>query len=132
MSKDLTGTWWASRDADFYTSGPHETREAAIFAGREDFQGGEFYIVEAGLEPFGLDAAELIESQYFEAVGLFHGDGPDPDRRGNCKAADAELQEMLDAWLVRHADTFVAPTIFAWSRNEELIPAGAVGEQEAA
>jgi len=126
------GSWWASRDADVYTSGPHDTREQAIFAGREEFDGDAFYVVEAGIAPLRFSGARLIDSQYFDDDELFHEDGPDADRRGNCKAADAELQEMLNAWLVRHADTFVAPTIFAWSRNEEFIPAGAVGEQEAA
>ncbi|MBB3940726.1 hypothetical protein GGR39_002383 [Novosphingobium fluoreni] len=132
MTKDLQGTWWASRDGDFYTSGPHDTREQAIFAGREDFDGGAFHIVEAGIAPLRFSAARLIDQQYFEDDELFHPGASGADRRGNCKAADAELQEMLDAWLVRHADTFVAPTMFAWSRNEEFIPAGAVGEREAA
>jgi hypothetical protein len=124
--------WWASRDADFYTCGPAPTREVIILEGRDDFDGEGFHIIEAGTQPLTFSASRLIDDQYFEQDELFSIEGDGADRRGNSAAADAELQEMLDAWLVRHADTFVSPTIFAWSRNEELIPAGSVGEQEAA
>lgn len=129
MSKVATGTWWASRDGEFFTSGPHGTREEAIFAGREDFEGKGFYVVEAASEAITFSAARLIDDQYFDRDDLFHSDGDGPDRRGNSQAADAELQEMLDAWLARHADTFVSPTMFAWSRGKELIPTGAVSDE---
>jgi hypothetical protein len=132
MNTKSAGEWWASRDSDYYTSGPHETRDDAIFAGREDFEGEGFYVLEAATMPIRFSASRLIDDQYFESDDLFHADGGEPDRRGNSAAADAELQEMLDAWLTRHRDTFADPSQFAWSRNEEFIPAGAVGEQEAA
>ncbi len=132
MSGISSEGWWASRDGGFYTCGPAPSREGIILEGRDDFDGEAFYIIKAATEPLTFGAARLIDDQYFERNDLFSTEGYSADRRGNCKAADAELQEMLDAWLVRHADTFVAPTMFAWSRNKEFIPAGAVGEQEAA
>jgi hypothetical protein len=132
MSASTKGSWWASRDGEFYTAGPYANREQAIVAGRQDFEGAGFYIVEAGSVGVSFDASRLIEDQYFENGDLFHSDGDGPDRRGNATAADAELQEMLDAWLVRHRDTFVAPTMFAWTRNKELIPTGAVSIEDVA
>jgi hypothetical protein len=123
------GSWWSGRNPEFYTSGPHDTREEAILAGREEFEGQGFYIVEAAMIEIRLSASRLLDDQYFDSDELFHEDGREPDRCGNHKAADAELQDILNAWLLRHRDTFVAPSKFAWTRGAEFIPAGAVSDE---
>lgn len=130
MADNEEGGWWASRDGDWYSVGPEASREAVIRAGIVDFDGDAFHIVEAYLVPIQFSAAELIDVQYFENDDLFHMDGGEPDRRGDSKAADAELQALLDGWLAKHSKTFASPTVFAWSRNEELIPAGAVADAD--
>lgn len=134
MGEDKTqrAGWWASENAEFYTVGPCDTREQAIAEGAEDFEGGSFYIVEAGVHVLRFRADLLIEDQYFEKDGLFADEGGRADRRGDSKAADEELQQLLDGWLAKHAATFVRPNAFAWSRNEEFIPAGAVSGEMAA
>lgn len=130
MNDETKGGWWVSHDGEIYTDGPYETRAAAILAGGDLHGGDEFYILEGSLtsKPFSLNAERVLEDQYFENDNLFSfvDDGTEPDRRGKWAEADKELQELLDGWLTKHRKTFVEPTVFAWTRNEEEIPAGAV------
>lgn len=132
QTSEKGGPWWAGYDGDTFTSGPHDTREQAIFAGREEFDGSGFYVIEAATMPIKFSVSRLLDDQYFDCDDYWSDEGGEPDRCGNHAAADAELQELLDAWLVRHRDTFVDPGVFAWTRNRAFIAAGAVGEQEAA
>lgn len=125
MNDTTKGGWWASHDGEFYTVGPLATREQALKEGAEHFDGFAFYIVEAALHEIKLSAAAIIEHQYFEDEDLWY-DGDGADRCAGSVEADAELQQLLDGWLAKHIGTFRTPTSFAWSRNEELIPAGAV------
>lgn len=131
MSEQGKSGWWASHDGEFYKVGPVATRKQILQAGAAEFEGFAFYIVEAGLHEIKFSAADLIEDQYFNAEDLWY-DGEGADRACDSTAADAELQALLDGWLAKHIDTFDKPTAFAWSRNEELIPAGAVSAEDAA
>lgn len=130
MTDKKTSGWWFSQDGDLFSDGPFETRLAAINAGADMLSGEEFHILEGSLEsaPFKLSAERLLDDQYFENENLFSTiDGAtEPDRQGGHAAADKELQALLDGWLAKHGKTFVQPTVFAWTRNEEVIPAGAV------
>ncbi|MBO9724341.1 MAG: hypothetical protein J7530_08200 [Novosphingobium sp.] len=121
MTDKTNGGWWASHDGEFYNVGPLDTREQALKEGASEFEGDAFYIVEAGLHEIKLSAAAVIERQY----DLWY-EGEGADRCAGSAEADAELQQLLDGWLAKHIGTFRNPTTFAWSRNEELIPAGAV------
>ncbi|WP_313434327.1 hypothetical protein [Novosphingobium sp.] len=125
MTDTRKGGWWASRNGEFYNVGPLETREQALKEAASEFEGDAFYIVEAGLHEIKLSATAVIERQYFEDEDLWY-DGDGADRCAGSEAADAELQQLLDGWLSKHISTFRSPTAFAWSRNEEMIPAGAV------
>lgn len=125
MTEKTKGGWWASHDGEFYKVGPLATREEALTEGAEQFGGRAFYIVEAGLHEIKFSAAAIIDDQYFDDDDLWY-DSDGADRCGDSKVADAELQQLLDGWLAKHIGTFRSPTAFAWSRNEEMIPAGAV------
>ena len=131
MSDRANGGWWASRNGEFYSVGPLETRKQVLKEGAIEFDGDAFHIAEAALHTIKLSAAAVIDDQYFDDSDLWF-DGDRADRCGNSAAADAELQQLLDDWLARHANTFVQPDAFAWIRNQELIPAGAVSAEDAA
>ncbi|GEM_PF-4568342 len=125
MTDKKNSGWWASRNGEFYTVGPLETRAQALDEGASEFEGDAFYIVEAGLHEIKFSAAAIIDDQYFDDSDLWY-DSDGADRCAGSEVADAELQQLLDGWLTKHIGTFRTPTAFAWSRNEELIPAGAV------
>lgn len=109
--------WWSGTNDEFYTNGPFATREEAI---RElDGYGG--HIIEAVKRTVKFSADQLIDAQYYEDDDYFSGEHGEPDRKGDWKAADAELQAMLDAWAEKWQHTFIAPEMFASSRNREEI-----------
>lgn len=122
--------WWAGDNEEWFSSGPHPTREVAIDQGR-DYFGEEaiLHIVEAAPQRVTFSASNLIEAQYFECDDYFSGEHGDPDRVGGpdvVKAADAELQSLLDWWASRWQHTFNRPEMFAATRNSEVVPAEAV------
>lgn len=116
--------WWSGTSAEWYENGPFETREQAV----AELCGEAGYVVEA--LPPGQDvhfsAEDLISAQYFEDNESFDFDHGEPDRCGPeaaIKAADAELQQLLDAWCEKHAGTFLRGNLFGGTRNEERIEA---------
>jgi hypothetical protein len=118
--------WWSGSNDEYYTNGPFASREAAISA--LDGYGG--FIVEAVKKSVQFSADQLIDSQYFEDDDYFSGEHGEPDRAGGgdaIAAADAELQAVLDAWLAKWGHTFVAPEMFAMTRNRASIAAEAAG-----
>ena len=114
--------WFSGSTDEWFANGPFDTRNEAV----HELDGYGGYITEAIPGAVTLNAKRLLDDQYFEADDLFsYEDGPGPDRRGDdsdIKAADAELQALLDDWLDRWRHTFVTPTLFAQSRNTEQVP----------
>lgn len=119
--------WWAGRNEEWFTVGPCSTREIAIEEARVEFDGEGFHIVEAVQGTVTLNAAQLLNAQYFDADDLFSPeDGAEPDRTGGADviaAADDELQALLDEWVAKWGRTFVAPTLFRGVRNGEFFAA---------
>jgi len=118
--------WWAGNNDEWYGSGPHASREEAIAEGRTCYGPEDtLHIIEAVRHDVRFTGSRLIEDQYFEADDLFDFDNTEPDRVGGADeiaAADDELQALLDAWTARWRHTFADPTIFAASRNHEVLP----------
>lgn len=118
-AKSTDWAWWSGPDDEYYRNGPFATREEALV--ELDEEGG--YIIEAQMNAVTFSADMLINNQYFEDEG-FDFDNCEPDRIGGADAigaADAELQALLDGWLDRWRHTFVAPNMFAGSRNGECV-----------
>lgn len=111
--------WWSGPNDELYTNGPYLTREEAL----EALDGGWGYIVEAVSQKLRFSAEDMLETQYFENDDLFSGEGPNADRIGDNKDADAELQALLDEWTAKWAHTFISPTRFKGHRIEEAIEA---------
>ncbi len=120
MSKE-SWQWWAGSNDEHYTNGPFECREHAVEA--LDGYGG--FIVEAVQLDVQFSADQLIDAQYFDDDDYFSGEYGEPDRNGDVdtiKAADAELQALLDGWLAKWGHTFVKPEMFAQTRNGQAVP----------
>lgn len=121
--------WYASRDEENYTVGHEDSREAVIAAGRVDFDGDAFHILEArkGTMRQWLPSGSDITDQMFERAsddGAFGEDYGEPLGSLEAqKAADDDLDAVLAAWFERHAAIFPTPWAFAESRNAEQIPA---------
>ena len=117
--------WWAGRHEEWMTIGPVPTKEDAIVDARADDLGEHgFWIMRAATKTIAFDVKRLIDDQYFEDEDSFsYENGSEPERRGNHEEADAELQAFLNDWLTEHSDTFVQPTIFAWTDDREFVPA---------
>lgn len=116
--------WWAGRDEEFFTEGPFRFRTDAIDAGREEFEGDGFTVVEVTPQVFRLDAADLLDHQYFERDGLFDFDHmtPDwnlPETNPKVVAAKAALQAALDGWVAEHGGLLNHPNIFAATHHTE-------------
>ncbi|BBD97097.1 hypothetical protein SAMIE_1005980 [Sphingobium amiense] len=118
---DQAWQWWSGSNDEFYTNGPFECREHAV----EVLDGYGGYIIEAIKQDVRFSADQLIDVQYFEDDDYFSGEGGDPDRKGDKEEiakADAELQELLNAWCAKWQHTFVAPEMFAATRNAASVP----------
>lgn len=121
--------WYAGRDNENYTVGPEDTRKAVIAAGRQDFDGEAFHIIEARkgtMRPWLPSASDIVEQMFDRAYedGAFGDDYGEPYGPLEAqKAADDDLDALLAAWYERHADVFPTPWMFAESRNAETIPA---------
>jgi hypothetical protein len=127
--------WWAGLGCEYFTAGPFVSRADAVEVGAGEFDGDGFHILEAAQHQVRFSAERLIESQYFEDDDFFSGEHSDPDRIGGAdviKAADAELQALLDWWAARWRHTFVQPEMFAVQRNAEWIEPTAVEPVEVA
>lgn len=114
--------WWSGTNDEYFTNGPFKCREDAI----EALDGDGGYIVEAERYPIRFNVDRLIDHQYFECDDYFSGENVEPARAGSeefVAAADSELQQALDTWLVKWAASFVQPEMFCRQRNDEYIPA---------
>ena len=129
MTDNTDWGWYAGRGADpeNYDIGPENTREAIVEAGLEELDGEPFSIVEARKgPPPPPDATTVLESHH-EALA---DDATWGDDDGTALATDddaykravASLQAALSGWWGVHWNTlFMAPWVFAETRNEELI-----------
>jgi hypothetical protein len=121
--------WWAGRDEEWMTVGPVSTRENAIAQARDDIGEGEgdFTIMEACMHAISLDAASILDNAYNDWADngdLFSSEHNAPEPQGTKeeqKAAEIELQVLLDAWVDKHRHTFPTPNMFAATRNQEWI-----------
>lgn len=109
--------WYSGSNDEFYQNGPFATREEAI----DELYGEGGYIVEAKPQKVAFSAVRMIDDQYFDCEDYFSGENNEPDRKGKFEEANAELQSLINEWLVKWEDTFVQPEIFAATRSEEYI-----------
>jgi hypothetical protein len=134
MSETNPYKWYVGNGAqpENYSEGPFDTREIAIEVGREEFTEFGFTILEAFKGAFSPpSAADLMEEMLDrwsdddmgrEDCAEFEG-GKDA-----IKAAEADLDALLNGWFQRHAAIMPKPWCFYASRNEEYFPP----EEEAA
>lgn len=130
----MTGfKWYAGDNEEVYRYGPHDTREAALDdAFGNNNAGATIYVIEAVSQQLHLSARHTIECMLDNSDELY-GDEGNPGREGTAaaiRAAEAELQILLDDWLDRHRGTFTEPTMFAASRSRgtAIVPEDAEGE----
>ena len=109
--------WYSGSSEEYFRNGPFDTRDEAVDA--LDGEGG--FVIEAEVYPIELSADRLLDHQYFEADDLFDYEHGEPDRKGNFAEADAELQQLLNAWLDKWRDTFVQPNMFCRHSAAEYI-----------
>jgi hypothetical protein len=125
--------WWAGTTSEYMNiGGPFATREEAIKAGRDEQCGEPFCVIQARLHKWGApDASAVIDQWVEQSDEYFFEDGFDGFVGGSHaeKAAEEDLQAVLNAWFERHKYICPAPNALAWSGNEEIIDAA---EQEAA
>lgn len=122
--------WWAGSSEEYMNiGGPFPTRDEAVRTGRE-WQGGDpFWIIEARLsEWFPPDASNVIDIIVDNSDELFYDDGfPGFDGGKEAeKAAEEDLQRVLNEWFQRHQGIFPAPTAFDGTANLEQIDASAI------
>lgn len=117
--------WWVGGNDEFLNiAGPLASREEAIAAGEHDRPGEPFYICRAGLHEWRAPDAASVMDQWVEGHdelwfedGFGGFDGPNASERE--KAAEADLQEVLNAWFVRHKAMLPTATAFAWHTDGE-------------
>lgn len=133
--------WWASRDAEIYTVGPEDSREAIIQAARgdelgfNDDEGAEmltFYIVEARQDPLQLSTwvpddmaerlLELADESYQNTETLCEVDEPPFFPCSDAQRADLQkrIEQACADWQAAHGLVFRTKT-FTATRNEELL-----------
>lgn len=125
--------WYYTQDQEIWQ--PAGSRQNAINCGRDEYEGGAFYICEANLQQLsdGFFDAELVVEKFEEHNEECWGeDGADitlPAAEAVKELEDA-LAKAFSAWRAKHL-----PHLKAWAfdemRNEELIPAVAGGEPAA-
>ena len=129
--------WWAGRNEEWMTVGPCDTREEAISEAIDDIGEGEgdFIVIEAIMHEISISASDVIDRCYdvWADGDMFshEHDGPEPQgSKQDQKAAEADLQAALDAWVSKWRHTLPTPNMFAAQRNEETIPNDAAARQE--
>ena len=131
QSAEPLWSWWASLDEEHYTVGPCSNRDQIIEAGREDFDGRTFFIVEATKPDKRrlIPTAERIVCDALEAAaddGEFGEDG-DFDLLGkpeDTATAFAEMDAAIAAWVDRWKRILPKPWKFSATRNAEAIVGG--------
>jgi hypothetical protein len=122
-------SWWAGRDEEWLTIGPCNTRDDAIAEGLSDIGEGEgdFVILEGIMHDIRLDASSIIDNAYdhwADDSDLFSTEHDAPEPKGSKedqKAAEDDLQSLLDAWVAKWRHTLPTPNMFASTRNQETI-----------
>lgn len=128
-----TGDWWIGMGDEYMNiGGPVATREKAIEIGRDYMAGDPFYITRAQLHAWSApDAATVMDDWVNGTDEFWYEDGfpgfEGPNQREREKAAEADLQEVLNAWFERHKDMCPRPTAFAWCAGGEWIDRPAQG-----
>lgn len=95
----------ASKDNDETFNGHHATREEAIAAGTEEYEGEIFWICEfrkmgpTECVPSASEILEIMTDRAVEAVGDAAEDFPDV-----ADEAIDELDALLDAWAEKHVE----------------------------
>jgi hypothetical protein len=127
--------WWVGQGGERYTSGPHDSREQAIEAGREEYTGDAFDICEAKQDPLKvsdwIDADRMLEwaeeqVEDSERVCWEFDDPPyfpvKPDQE---KDLVERIKRACDEWQEAHCLVFTVST-FSAVRNHETIPEDAM------
>lgn len=140
MSEDMEGRpggWWTGTTEDFLNiAGPLDTREDAIEAGRESVPGERFYICRAEVHEWHVpDASIVIEGWIEEHYELWYDDDfpgfEGPNQLEREKAAQDDLQTVLNDWFERHKSMLPTATAFAWHADGEWIePATPTKDQQ--
>ena len=126
--------WWAGSGDEFFSAGPCETRDEAIKEGCDNWGEGPFYIMQAEIASFSAPRADAVLDLIADSTDdLFFEDGfPGFDGTvEEMKAAEDDLQAVLDAWLLRHPGIFPPATSFALHGAAERIEASATQETQA-
>jgi hypothetical protein len=121
--------WWAGRDEEWLTVGPCNAREDAIAEAVCEFGEGEgdFVILEGVMHEISLSASSIIDDAYnrwADDSDLFSSESDAPEPCGSKeeqKAAESELQALLDAWVAKWRHTLPTPDMFASTRSLETI-----------
>jgi hypothetical protein len=118
--------WWAGRDEEWMQVGPCATREDAIHEGLDYFD-DDFVVLEAKKAEIGLSATIMLDHAYecwADDDCLFSSEFDPPEPRGSVedqRAAEAELQALLDNWVDKWRHTLPTPNMFAATRNLETV-----------
>jgi hypothetical protein len=122
-----TGDWWVGTSDEFMNiGGPLLSREAAIEEGRGHQGGDPFWICRATLHTWAPPSAESVMDLMADQSDEYWFDDGFPGFDGGKdaeKAAEADLQQVLNEWFARHLGIFPAPTAFAASSATEQIDA---------
>lgn len=124
--------WYAGQGGENYTSGPHSTREEAIEAGRDEYCGEAFEIIEATQPPLRLAdwlnverAIEDAEESLSDSDRVCWEYEDDPPHFEHTPEQGKDLYERIakacDEWQAAHGLIFKVRT-FADTRNFEQIP----------
>lgn len=132
----IKAEWWVGGNDEYLNiGGPFATRDEAIAEGEHDRPGEPFYICRAGLHCWSPPDADTVIDNWVEAHDeLWFDDGfpgfTGPDVADREKAAEADLQEVLNAWFERHKALLPDATAFAWHTGGEWLNQPAPVEQE--
>lgn len=117
--------WWAGSTEEYMNiGGPFATREEAIKAGQEDMLGDPFWIVEACLHKWQApDAWSVMDMMADNTDEFFYEDGfPGWDAHKDVvKAAEDDLQSIMNEWLKRWQMILPTPTAFSGCGKAERI-----------
>jgi hypothetical protein len=116
--------WYVGYTDELYSSGPHATRDEAVYIAKEEFEGG--YIVEAYKRPIDLASFFEIRSflEDFEDNNYEFGNEDGDPIIDITPAQQKELEDMvrqaINNWQTRNGLVFL-PWAFTQTRNEEYI-----------
>lgn len=121
---NLVGWWAGTSDEYMNIGGPYDTREEAIAEGRAHQEGERFYILRAALMSWAApDASHVLDNFVDDNIdAFFEGDFPGFDGGKEAeKAAEADLQKVLNEWMDRHKAMLPPTTAFDGISDGEWI-----------